>query len=74
MKSLASATFVRSSKELMNHRAALRHHQIHTTGKEREWRRQRNIDPLIIVELCGSKAATTTRPPVRTKCQPPARP
>ena len=27
---------------------ATHHHQIHTTGKEREWWQQRNIDPLII--------------------------
>ena len=27
---------------------ATHHHQIHTTGKEREWWQQRNIDPLLI--------------------------
>ena len=27
---------------------ATHHHQIHTTGREREWWQQRNIDPLII--------------------------
>jgi hypothetical protein len=25
---------------------AIHHHQIHTTGKEREWWQERNIDPL----------------------------
>ena len=27
---------------------AIHHHQIHTTGKEREWWEERNIDPLVI--------------------------
>ena len=27
---------------------AIHHHQIHTTGKEREWWQERNIDPLKI--------------------------
>ena len=27
---------------------AIHHHQIHTTGKEQEWWRERNIDPLIV--------------------------
>ena len=27
---------------------AIHHHQIHTTGKEREWWQERNIDPLIV--------------------------
>jgi hypothetical protein len=29
---------------------ATHHHQIHTTGKERDWWQQRNIDPLIIAK------------------------
>jgi hypothetical protein len=27
---------------------AIHHHQIHTTGKEREWWEERNVDPLIV--------------------------
>jgi hypothetical protein len=27
---------------------AIHHHQIHTTGKEREWWQERNIDPLLV--------------------------
>ena len=27
---------------------AIHHHHIHTTGKEREWWQERNIDPLIV--------------------------
>jgi len=27
---------------------ATHHHQIHTTGKEREWWQERNLDPLIV--------------------------
>ena len=27
---------------------AIHHHHIHTTGKEREWWQERNIDPLVV--------------------------
>jgi DNA recombination protein Rad52 len=27
---------------------AIHHHQIHTTGKEREWWQERNVDPLVV--------------------------
>jgi hypothetical protein len=27
---------------------AIHHHQIHTTGKEREWWEERNVDPLVV--------------------------
>ena len=27
---------------------AIHHHHIHTTGKEREWWQEQNIDPLVI--------------------------
>ena len=27
---------------------AIHHHQIHTTGKEREWWEERNMDPLVV--------------------------
>lgn len=30
---------------------AIHHHDIHTTGKEREWWHERNIDPLEIADL-----------------------
>ena len=29
---------------------AIHHHHIHTTGKEREWWHERNIDPLVIAK------------------------
>jgi hypothetical protein len=30
---------------------AIHHHQIHTTGKEREWWQERKIDPLTIAQV-----------------------
>jgi hypothetical protein len=35
---------------------AVYHHHIHTTGKERDWWLERNIDPLKIANALGSKA------------------
>ena len=48
---------------------ATHHHQIHTTGKEREWWQERNIDPLISRALCGNKAASAIRTPAKMKRQ-----
>jgi hypothetical protein len=40
---------------------ATHHHQVHTTGKEREWWQQRNIDPLIIAHALWQQGRE--RPP-----------
>ena len=46
--SLCSIPRTRTESQRRVHRSALRHspHQIHTTGKEREWWQEHNIDPL----------------------------
>ena len=45
---------------------AIHHHQIHTTGKEREWWEERNIDPLKVAsrlwELSRQRYASTVEP------------
>ena len=45
---------------------AIHHHQIHTTGKEREWWQERNIDPLKVAsrlwELSRQRYASTVEP------------
>ena len=41
---------------------AIHHHNIHTTGKEREWWQERNIDPLEIAKAFGSKAVRSGLP------------
>ena len=35
---------------------AIHHHNIHTTGKEREWRHERNIDPLEVANALWQKS------------------
>ena len=39
---------VKVSDEFTVPLCAIHHHQIHTTGKEREWWQERNIDPLMV--------------------------
>jgi hypothetical protein len=54
---------------------ATHHHQVHTTGKEREWWQQRNIDPLIIAKALwqqGRQRYPTNHEDEASKDQPPA--
>ena len=44
---------------------AIHHHHIHTTGKEREWWQERNIDPLVVAGALWRQS--TERRPVASK-------
>jgi len=44
---------------------AIHHHQIHTTGKEREWWQERNVDPLKIADALWKKSRERHLPPAR---------
>ena len=44
---------------------AIHHHQIHTTGEERGWWRERNIDPLVVAGALWRQS--TERRPVASE-------
>jgi hypothetical protein len=41
---------------------AVHHHHIHTTGKEREWWQERNIDPLVVAGRLWQQSREKTQP------------
>ena len=44
---------------------AIHHHHIHTTGKEREWWQERNIDPLKIANTLWQQSRERNPSPLR---------